>query len=695
MKSNESIPFEQISVPGMLYACMVRAGSDIGQIRAIRTPPLPERYSLITADQLPFRNELWIGDMSIPLFAARSVSYRGEAVGLIIGPDPLMVEELASTSVVECEEREPFLDWHSFSSSHIAARIDFSRRKPAESDRSADKASLGERSTPAKTLEFSSYLNIEPHELTFHSGIGALAEWDYDKLKLACPTLWPEHVRSCIARMLDASMDDIEISMLQMYDSSELYSWYPSLLAARATAAAWALKKPVKLIVSGKREKKFLPCVHGISLHLKSKWSKDTRQLLHVECRFAIPIGAYSIFAQLLLEKTAHFAAGSIPETPISITGFAIRTDMVPMGALESISAAAIYGMIEAHIARASRAMDSGLLELSQSTFSKKEFSKNAHKNAEKEIPAVKIARPLLRQTDFYRKYAAYEQIHKRNPGEKEATLRAVSFSLAYQNSQALLPAGAHKVQIQLMLDRNLKAVLESDAAYSSERLKTALRLQISQNLKIAAAHISFENMQRPHPGSIPLISSSGMAIVSDLARRASDRIQRMRFREALPLAVRTYSIVKQSETLKKISGSPLRPSIGAAILEVEYDTRTAIMQQVRLDISVFAGKILSRALAKSTIRSASIEALRSCLVCTYPEQKDHNDIYDSILSQSIINVDIMEDEKASIPRPLGDLAYALVLSCFLGVLQQMNDSNRLMLPFRPASSVSVSGDMR
>jgi CO/xanthine dehydrogenase Mo-binding subunit len=685
MKRSESIPFEQLSVPGMLYACMVRTSSGIGHIRAIKTPALPAGYSLITADQLPFRNELWIGDISIPLFASKSVSYTGEAVGLIIGPDPLIAEELASISVVECEEPASFVDWHSFSSSHIAARIDFSRGETTEAGQSAD--------TATDTLEFGSYLNIEPHELTFQSGIGAVAEWDYDKLKLACPTLWPEHMRTCIARMLGASVEDIEISMLQMDDSSELYSWYPSLLAARATVAAWVFKRPVKLIVSTKREKKYLPRIHGISLHLKTKWSKDTHRLLHVDCRFAIPIGAYSIFAQLLLEKTAYFAAGSIPETPISITGFAVKTNMVPMGALEDISAAAIYGMIEAHIARAARALDSGPLELSQSTFSKKEPSKNTHRNADRESAAVKLARPLLQRADFYRKYAAYEQIYKRNPGEKEATLRAISFSLAHQNSQILLPSATNRAQIQLMLDRNLRAVLESDAAYSSERLKTALKLQISQNLKIPAGHISFENMQQTHPGAIPLISSSGMAIVGDLVRRASDRIQRMRFREGLPLAIRTYSVLKHEEALKKVSKSPLHPSIGAAILEVEYDTRTAIMQQIRLDISVYAGKILSRAQAASAVRAASFEALRACLIGFYPEHRGYNDIYASILSQSVIHVELMEDEKASIPRPLGDLAYALVLSCFLEVLQQLSDSNRLMLPFRPASTVSVWRD--
>jgi len=686
MKSNESVPFEQLSAPGMLYACMVRTVSGTGQILAIKTPPLPSGYSLITADQLPFKNELWIDDIPIPLFASKSTSYIGEAVGLIIGPDPLMVEELASTSVVECEEHSPATDWHSFSSSDIAARIDFSRgEKPA-----AEQAEGGGH----KTIEFHSYLNIEPQEMTFHSGIGAIAEWDYDKLKLACPTLWPEHMRTCIARMLGASVEDIEISMFQMHDSSELYCWYPSLLAARAAVAAWVFKKPVKLIVSPKRERKYLPRIHGISLHLRSTWAKDTHRLLHVDCRFAIPVGAYPVFAKLLLEKTVCFAASSIPETPLSIVGFAVRINTVPMGALESISTAALYAMIEAHIARAARAMDCGPLELTQSTLFKRESSRAAqqrpNRNAEKENAAIKIARPLLQRTDFYRKYAAYEQIHKRNPGEKETTLRAISFSTAYQNSQILLPSAANKAHIQLMLDRNLRAVLESDAAYSSERLKTALKLQISQHLKIPAGHVALENTQQAHPGAIPLISSSGMTILSDLVRRASDRIQRMRFREGLPLTVRTYSLVKHEEPLEKISKSLLRPSIGAAILEVEYDTRTAMMQHVRLNISAYAGKILSRAHATSAIRAGSLEALRACLIGMHPEHDTFNDVYASILSQTDIHVDLIDDEKASVSRPLGDLAYALVLSCFLEVLQQLRDSNRYLLPFRPASSTSV-----
>jgi len=74
--------------------------------------------------------------------------------------------------------------------------------------------------------------------------------------------------------LFGASLDDIEIEPSIMFDSSEIYMWYPSLLAARTAMAAWALKKPVKLVVSEKREKQHLPCVQGIVLHLTTQWSK-------------------------------------------------------------------------------------------------------------------------------------------------------------------------------------------------------------------------------------------------------------------------------------------------------------------------------------------------------------------------------------------------------------------------------------
>jgi len=125
MTRDEAVPFEQLLAQDMLYAFAIRAFSNIGNIQNINVPPLPEGYTLITADRLPFKNELRIEGMSLPLLAAKKVSYIGEVVGLIVGPDPLLTEELALNTIVDCEAQESRLDWQVFSSSDISARIDY------------------------------------------------------------------------------------------------------------------------------------------------------------------------------------------------------------------------------------------------------------------------------------------------------------------------------------------------------------------------------------------------------------------------------------------------------------------------------------------------------------------------------------------------------------------------------------------
>jgi CO/xanthine dehydrogenase Mo-binding subunit len=680
MQKNEYIPFDQLEVPGMLYACMIRATAQIGHILAIRPPALPSGYSILTADQLPLRNELKISSVSIPVFASDTVSYEGETVGLIIGPDPLLVEEFASSTAVECDGDSVHRDWRMFPSSRIAARLNLQR------------GNMPEVSQNDSLLVFNSYVSIEPGEFSFNSGIGALAEWDYDKLKLACPTLWPEHVRSSLASILEASPSDIELLPVLMNDSSEFYFWYPSLLAARAAFAAWTLKRPVKLIVSIKRERQYLPRVQGISLWFKSIWSSKTSKLLGIECRFSIPTGTYSVFANKILRKTAHLAADIVPGLPVSITGFAIRTNAVPMGAIESPASAAIYAMLQAHIAQAARALDRDVFELSQSTLSRMDTSKKAGAPGIAEIPFAKIAKPLLEKTDFMRKYAAYELVHKRNPGGKEALLRAISFSLAYQGASDFLPESAKKSEVRLSLDRNLKAHVESDAAFASERLKAALTTLIADNLKIPPAHIFFAMQKSPHPDSVPLMSSSGIAMLGDIVRRASARVQRLRFREGLPILAHAFSSVRAQENSTNVLSKIERPSLGAAIIEVEYDTRSGIFQFIRIHISVNAGKILSPLNAKSAIRAASINAMRSCLVSTSPNAAERNDMYDHILSRSTIAIELLDDEKSTIPRPVGDIVHSLVLSCFLGIMQQLNETNRFILPFRPVSATIAEG---
>jgi hypothetical protein len=114
--------------------------------------------------------------------------------------------------------------------------------------------------------------------------------------------------------------------------------------------------------------------------------------------------------------------------------------------------------------------------------------------------------------------------------------------------------------------------------------------------------------------------------------------------------------------------------------MEVQYDTLTSSIQHIKMDISVHAGRVISPALARSAVRASSMEALRGCLA-------------GSSRLRPTINITFIEDEKAVIARPIGGLAYALTLSCFLSVLQQLGDPRRLSLPLKPASPAIRAGE--
>jgi len=265
-----------------------------------------------------------------------------------------------------------------------------------------------------------------------------------------------------------------------------------------------------------------------------------------------------------------------------------------------------------------------------------------------------------------------------------EPFLRGISFAIATQCSSLLLPRVEKSPQLSLTLDRSLNAIVSSDTPYASERAKNAVRILIAEGLQLPASQIFFEVPEDPSRGIVPCFASASVGILCDLAKKATDRLQSLRFREALPQTVRVKSILKEDNVLHVQYKALTHRSQGSAILEVTYDARRGLLTHIHFSIAIHAGKILCYDEIKAAIRASCLHALRACLIQSSFLFRNENDIYEYILSQSDISITIIQDEKASIARPVGDLPSMLVLSCFLGVLQQIGDETRFHLPLRP-----------
>ena len=82
--------------PDMLYGALVRGPVSSGTIVGISVPALPEGYAFFTARDIPGKNAMRTLASDTPIFCTERVSYFGEPVGIIVGPDEETVYELTS-----------------------------------------------------------------------------------------------------------------------------------------------------------------------------------------------------------------------------------------------------------------------------------------------------------------------------------------------------------------------------------------------------------------------------------------------------------------------------------------------------------------------------------------------------------------------------------------------------------------------
>ncbi|NTW37647.1 MAG: xanthine dehydrogenase family protein, partial [Syntrophobacteraceae bacterium] len=327
----------------MLHGSTVRSGISRGRLLGLHPPALPRGYRLIQATDIPGKNRIKSFGAQIPVFASESISYRGEALGLIVGPDPALADQFAASVRIEVEEDEPFLQWESFESSQIVAR-----RTAVQGDPDAAFAR-------AARMDRGSYRNRSV-EHYYSEPMGAAAFWDYDKMAILCASQWPYHVRDSVAIALGSAPSDVVVhpAKLGMHLDGKL--WYPSLLACQAAVAAQACGVPVKIFYTRKEDFHFSPKRARSQIGIRSALDESGR-LIAIDIRVVINVGAYAPLAEEILSQAMLAATGIYSCPDARVEGYAVASNTVPMGTLGGLGASHAYFAIESHTNRIAQAL--------------------------------------------------------------------------------------------------------------------------------------------------------------------------------------------------------------------------------------------------------------------------------------------------------------------------------------------------
>jgi CO/xanthine dehydrogenase Mo-binding subunit len=674
----------------MLYVATVRSPSARGSVRSIRFPILPAGYRSILPADIPGINRILSFGAEVPILAHDRVSYAGEPVALIAGPDPILLEELAASTKVTCDEEEPFLNWESFSSDQIAAKRVAVVGDPDLAFSIA--SSVYEEVYTSGAIE---HYYSEPQ--------GAAAAYDYDKIAIWCATQWPYHVRDSVALALGCRAAEVSVRPMRLGVHLDGKLWYPSLLACHAAVAAIACGRPAKILLTREEDFRYTPKRARSSVSVRAALGKGG-ELSAMDVRISVNVGAYGPLANEILSQAALACTGAYACPNLRVEGYAVVTNTPPMGAFGGLGASHTLFAMEAHANRMAAAAGEDPADWKARNVLRKGSSLLTGEALKEEVPYDAIFARLSAASDYRRKYACYELVRKRRSGRSDGPLRGIGLAFAYQGAGPFLSGDAsNSYTVEATLDKELGLRILTSAAGGAGKVMDIWRRSAAEILGIGIERVAIAPPDTDQvPDSGPSTLSRNVSVVNRLVERACLAIQKRRFRDPLPLTARSVYRVPRPITWKdgQVSGSPFdTASWAGAVIEVELDPWTLEPRPLGVWLCVDGGHVVSPDGAAAALRSGVVDALGTC-IC---ERFDPSDAgvdrsayfrYGLLPLESLppIKVDFIEPSRRAPVKGIGELPFDTVPAAFLSALSQAADSAFSSLPVPNARLIGSLG---
>jgi CO/xanthine dehydrogenase Mo-binding subunit len=671
---------DDLDIPGAWYGLTIRSPCAKGRLVSIKCPELPQDYVLIRGQDIPGKNQL--DGLPVPILATENLSYTGEPVALLIGPDRAKLETLAALCEVQAEAAIPLFNPHATPPEAVVAR------------RSVSSGDVEKAFAEARTVVDGIYhTGIQEH--WYPEPNGAQAEWlgttaARGKIRVHTATQWPFQVKRSVAGALGIPVNTVivEPSFIGIHLDGKI--WYPALLACHAALGTFITKKPVKFMLSRHEDFAYSPKRNYAEVRIRSALG-DAGRLLASEVTALADLGAYGVFTGEILDRTCLGALGVYKQGAFKIEGAAVTTNIPPAGPLAGFGMAQGFFAMERHVSRIADTLGENPVEWRKANVYSRKHSLAIGAAIPDQVFLEKILDTAAAMSGFHRKWASFETIreYRRRHGEPEKNepLRGIGMAAAYQTS-GFLYAGNDKgaYTVELTLDKEGLEIRTGMVSSNTEYIVIWQELAAEiLSLEAEAVRVVQSGDTDTVPDSGPASLSRNITTVTKLVELACTAIRKQRFRDPLPITVR------RSCRPDKVPGwnseNPDAPQIdrnafahagwGAAAVEVEIDPIEYTPKVRGIWMGVDGGKILSQRRAWSSLRFSIIQALgwasreklgygEGCL----PDSQIRR--YDIACPQDIppIYIDFIWNDTAA-PKGIGELPYNCIPAAFAQAVTQ------------------------
>ncbi len=425
---------------GCYFCAVLRSPVACGTLKEIIPPEMPGTYTLITAEHIPGANRL--DGIPTRILAKDKVSYIGEPVGLLTGPDEARLLEYVSLCQIRCDESPPvFFD--SFKQSfldHIAGRASdhpddvLEERSPQDAyikltigekamvparEESPEAASVAAPLTMKEAAEIvESVYSTGVQEHWYAEPHAAVAAFDADGgLSVYTATQWQTHAERSVRKALKLPKGTVTVFPQNIGVHLDGKLWYPSLACCHAALAAFVTGKPAQLCLTRDEDFRYSPKRNAAEIAIRSELDENS-VIISDTISILTDAGASGVLAGEILDNTCLGAMGFY-QTPqnATIEARSVRTNIPEQGPFSGYGLAQGFFAAERH---ASLIADA--LHIDPAEWRKRRLIGSAPGGASLAIGAqlsdaaamLAVMETAEKMSDYKRKWVSYELLRQK-----------------------------------------------------------------------------------------------------------------------------------------------------------------------------------------------------------------------------------------------------------------------------------------
>jgi CO/xanthine dehydrogenase Mo-binding subunit len=680
-----SVFLEDIYPPDLLYAVTIRSPIAKGILKDILFPKLPDGYTIITAKNIPGKNIF--PDTNMPILCSKNLSYIGEPVALLLGPDKSKLDEMAFECMVLADEENAV-----FTCEEAAQ----ANNKPAavREIKTGDTEDVFQKT--GKIVTGSYVTGIQEH--WYAEPTGAVTLYDNENnLTVKTATQWPYHVKRSVAGFLgiDQGTVNVEPTSLCLHMDGKL--WFSSLVSCHAALGTFITKKPVRLILNREEDILYSPKRCNSNIDIVSTID-EKGNITAAEIDISVNLGAHGVNSNEILDQVCLGSIGFYNIENLKIKARADTTNIPPQGPYSGFGLSQGFFALERHVSQIADMVNKDPAQW-----------RIEHLNSGLVLPANSPADRLsseelisntVKMSDYARKWASYELLRQSFKGkkhEKGENPRGIGIAIGFQGNGLLYNVedkGLYSVEVTLTKESILEIKTSINSSEDYARIWEKIVLQ---TISIKPGNVRIVTDSAPDCG--PSCASRNITAVTKLVEKCCLAIRKQRFHNPLPITVRR-SIKPQNGALwggrflppdgkvMDISGFT-RLGKACAVVEVSMDTVECIPKIRGVWMGVDGGKIISKNRAVRNITRSIVQALGWSFTeyIEYTNGILPKSQYDNFPIPSPVDIPPIQIEfltgKSEETKGIGELPFTCIPAAFLQAVSQSMDYGFKSIPIK------------